>query len=282
MNTVNRKELWMLTTIIFSKDRPLQLDLCLQSVSKNWINEDIIVVFKDSSEKYLTAYEKLKTEHPKIIFVRQSCGFGDALKIAMSYCCNSRYIAFLTDDNIVYKKCNNNIEEIHSIMSIPDICCISMRMGLNITKRDNHNVPLPIFSKIGNYAVWNRTNYLAQSYWNYPLSLDGHIFRKETIYWIIDEIIYSSSGPNKLEQLMQRFFFEIPSFCACEMTSCVVNSPNNRVQDHFQNWHGQTYGYHQDNLLEIYENGDRIKFENILFTGIDCPHKEVDILQGLD
>lgn len=44
-----RKVLWMLTTIIFSKDRPLQLDLCLQSAYKNWINKDIIVIFKASS-----------------------------------------------------------------------------------------------------------------------------------------------------------------------------------------------------------------------------------------
>lgn len=272
----------MLTTIIFSKDRPLQLDLCLKSVNVNWINNNIIVLYKASVE-YEDAYNKLKEENKFIIFVKQESNFADGLKQCLLYCHNNLYIGFLTDDNIVYKKCLTTEKDLEGLFNYENLCCLSMRMGVNITSRDGYRVPLPQFTKLfKNYIIWNRMSCLAQSYWNYPLSLDGHIFKKETIAWVIDQIIYDCSGPNKLEQLMQRFFFEVPAICACEMTSCVVNSPNNRVQDQFENWHGKNYSYHQKDLLDLYLSGKRISLNDICFSNISCPHQEIDILEGLN
>ena len=64
-------------------------------------------------------------------------------------------------------------------------------------------------------------------------------------------------------------------------TSCVVNSPNNRVQNTIKNRHGDEFSYDAQFLNEKFLGGYRINLDHIDFPEIVCPHQELDILKGL-
>ena len=67
----------MFTSIVFSKDRPLQLDLCLQSIKKNFFADSRILVLYTTSKGYDKSYEQLITEHPSVMFLKQSHNIFD-------------------------------------------------------------------------------------------------------------------------------------------------------------------------------------------------------------
>ena len=62
----------MITAILYSKDRPLQLDLCLQSISKNFDQASEIVVICKLSDLYADSYKVLEKEHSNVTFIEQS------------------------------------------------------------------------------------------------------------------------------------------------------------------------------------------------------------------
>ena len=273
----------MLSTIVFSKDRPLQLDLTLNSIKKNLpLCNDIKVIYY-ASEKFEKSYGTLAEEHESVEFLNEeSAGFPTELWFAVG-CTENPYLMFLTDDNIVYQPSKTTELDLGNLFA-RDIACLSLRLGVNITHRDGYPTPQPRFERVaGHHLIWNRMSVLAQDYFNYPLSVDGHIFKARDIDKIITNLHASNNikNPNKLEQLLQRYFFEVPALMACELHSCVVNSPNNRVQEEVQNWHGQKFPYDPNYLLELYNKGIRLGLDYIDFKNIVCPHQEIDILRNI-
>ena len=121
------------------------------------------------------------------------------------------------------------------------------------------------------------------------MSVDGHIFRKQDIEEMFDEMWYLSKRydtweqtPNRVESIMQRFWTTTPPMIASFMNSVVVNSPNNRVQDsHLLNKSGEVYNYTSEDLLAKYLDGHRIDMGKLDFSNIECPHTEIDIMKGL-
>lgn len=285
----------MLTTIIFSKDRPLQLDLTLKSLIQNWpINNKIVVIYKGTTPEYESSYKVLEKDYNFVGFYNEynynndnNDGYG--FKWLLEDCIHDSgpYLMFLTDDNIFYRKAKTTEVDLNFLFS-GDTACLSLRLGINITHRDGYVSKQPDFERLGwNHLLWNRMTTLAQDYFNYPLSVDGHVFKKDTI----KEIIYNlsnyatydgknqmPSNPNKFEQILQRYFFEVPAFMVCELYSCVVNSPNNRVQNTIPNLYGQKYPYDPSYLLSLFNEGFRIKLEDLDFSNIVCPHQEINII----
>jgi hypothetical protein len=273
----------MLSTIVFSKDRPLQLDLTLNSIKKNLpLCNDIKVIYY-ASEKFEKSYGTLAEEHESVEFLNEELvSFPSELWTTVSLIDNP-YLMFLTDDNIVYQPSKTTELDLGNLFA-RDIACLSLRLGVNITHRDGYPTPQPRFERVaGHHLIWNRMSVLAQDYFNYPLSVDGHIFKTRDIDKIITNLCASNNikNPNKLEQLLQRYFFEVPALMACELHSCVVNSPNNRVQEEVQNWHGQQFPYDPSYLLELYNKGIRLGLDYIDFKNIVCPHTEIDILRNI-
>ena len=87
--------------------------------------------------------------------------------------------------------------------------------------------------------------------------------------------------PNEFESKLQRFFFDISPIMACAEYSCVVNSPNNRVQNTVANRSGDVYNYTALDLKYEFDEGRRISLDRITIDDIICPHQEINILEGL-
>lgn len=279
----------MITSLIFSKDRPAQLDLCLNSIKKNFADSKHNIVIHNNSENFVKAHKILQSEHEDVLFWPQGLSLFKDIYAAIASA-KYEYICFFTDDNI----CFSGVPPIpyQVIFSEPYIACISLRLGLNICQRSHEGDISP--DRIeehyinGDFISWPRTSYLYGSYWSYSLSVDGHIFRKNEILDMIDELCYLESRyhwdqtPNALEGALQRFWTTSPNFMVAPKRSAMVNSPNNRVQEsHPDNRAGDSYAADSHFLLGKYLAGQRIKLEYLNFDNIKCPHTEINILEGL-
>tara|TARA_R110002167_G_scaffold221731_1_gene426682 strand:- start:27 stop:923 length:897 start_codon:yes stop_codon:yes gene_type:complete len=298
----------MFTSIIFSKDRALQLDLALKSIRENFLpNNKIIVIYSTSSDIYEQSYLELSLEHPDVKLLKQTSSIFKDIHCAIT-ACESEYVMFFTDDNIVYRKVEFTEEDVFDLFNVPiqdmfgnDVtyCSLSLRLGKNTINRDYGDGILrpdktpDVCSIKDPFIIWNRTSLRPGGYWAYPLSVDGHIFEKEAIIPFCDELLvleqhYSNTDhkwrqtPNEFEAKLQRFYFDLPSAMAAPFLSCVVNSPNNRVQDTIENRNGDHYSYSHVDLNKHFKNGARLSLAKINFNNITCPHQEIDILKGLE
>lgn len=280
----------MISSIIFSKDRALQLDLLLNSIYKNFpeTSNDIRVIWTASSDRFELGYKILQEEHKGVIFDKQSLEFFyDFHKHTCE--AKNKYICLFTDDDIVYRKVNPD-----AVLLLDDylnFVCYSLRLGTNITHRYiNSNLDpdiMPILYSYENFIIWNRTSIPPHGYWSYPYSVDGHIFKKEVLQYVSQSIMHWETlekfqkQPNQLEAKMQRFNCEYGALMICDETSSVINSPNNRVQDVFHNKHGDHYSFSQEYCNNQYLIGKRLHVDKINFDDINTAHKELNILEGL-
>ena len=280
----------MISGIVFSKDRACQLDLFLRSVKKNAEEFlDITVLYDSSNSDFEKGYQKLKDEHD-VRLIKQSRFYHDIKNILED---SKEYVCFFTDDDLIYQKISLTKENLEHIFKGP-VSCFSLRMGTNTVLRESHgqifqdNLPPKeeVFYVFDDIIAWNRTTVPTGGYWSYPLSVDGHIFRKSDIVSFVDEIIcWADNGcckkikenPNSFEATLQRFYFELPPLMACFNESVLVNSPNNRVQDDFENYSGNEFAFSQEDLTSKYLKGYIIDLDKIDFSNIKCPHQELKL-----
>ena len=288
--TTNIKKDSMITSIVFSKNRPLQLDLCLESIHKNFPACNKIIVLHNNDAEFTESHSILCSEHNDIQSWAQSCSLFQDISDAITTSDND-YICFFTDDDICFKEVPNT--EYDKIFVDQNIQCLSLRMGLNITQRNHEDMTFPdLPHQIYDYddaIIWSKTAHLYGSYWSYSLSVDGHIFRKNEILQMIDELCILDSRykwkqtPNALEAALQRFWTISPNTMASFQYSVVVNSPNNRVQDsHQDNRSGDFFDYDSKFLLDKYMSGYRINLSRLDFSHIQCPHTEIDLMKGIE
>jgi hypothetical protein len=250
----------LITSIIFSKDRPLQLDLCLNSIKKNFKDSTQNIVIHNNSESFCNAEDTLKSEHKDVEFWKQSSSlFKDVFHAAHS--AQNNFVCFFTDDDIFYDKfeCPS-----YDFLNDTSLSCLSLRMGLNIVERYHAGQKGEDTCQKGwridnGMIVWSKTFHGFGSYWSYDLSVDGHVYRKSSALQMMDELCFLESRykwantPNVLEEAMQRFWAIGPNFVVAPRHSVVVNSPNNRVQDtHQTNASGEIHDYDSKLLLEKY------------------------------
>jgi hypothetical protein len=280
----------MITAIIFSKDRPLQLDLCLNSILKNFTDCTEIIVIHKYDTNFIECIEILDNEYKDVSFKFQSESIYKDLYLTCEHSKNN-YICFFTDDDIFYEKFSTNLYD-NMFHPANQVCTLSLRLGLNTTKR-YHQGELGVdepYKKIinGNFLVVPKTSYGYGSYWSYSHSLDGHIFTKNDMLKVMDELSYLDEKfkfdqtPNEVETQMQRYWPLSYNNIVCPLHSVVVNSPNNRVSDtHIQNASGEQFDYTPEYLLGIFRAGKRINIDYLDFRNIDCPHKEINIMDGI-
>lgn len=276
----------MISAIVFSKNRAAQLDLLLQSIRTNFKQCNQIKVVWKADEEHSQSYEILMKEYrSKVFFIKQDEFFKDTWQACKDS--KNEYVVMFTDDDIIYRQID--IPESTLLHLDNDVfVCYSLRLGLNINKRQIEDKWYEDTAQVNTLneheIIWNRTVASPHSYWGYALSVDGHIFNKRKLQKILYEIYQwgnlqtYSQTPNKLEALMQRFFFEVGPFMLAPRYSCVVNSPNNRVQEEYKNRSGDKYSYCEDHLMQLYLSGYRIKLENLDFSNVNSPHTEIKLI----
>lgn len=239
----------MINAIIFSKNRPAQLDLLLKTLPE-YFNAKVIYLATDTS--FEQGYQICQSHNA--IFEKEF----DMKSQVLSHI--SEYTTFFTDDSFFYIQPDINILKEAMKDMLKFLPQFSLRLGLNTYKNYNFESLLPKFKKSfveKSYIYWNTKEYNYDEYYGYKMSVDGHIYKGEDLINILNKI--SWGNPNIIECEMNKYENLISDEIGCFKQSVLVVNPVNRVQDVCQNWCGEKYPISAADLNQMYLDGYRIK-----------------------
>lgn len=257
--------------IIFSKNRPCQLHLLLESIKLNSNNFfDLIEVIFTYDIDYKYGYSLLINRFNDVLFTLEKDFKQDTLLAIDS---DFEFTTFLVDDTIYYNKNKVNKPDILKTIS-NDVICFSLRLGINCC----YSHPANLHYKIIDY-ICKKQFYLIDfrkqepGDFAYPLSLDGHVFNTVLIKNIIKQIYFIN--PNTLEANLQVANSIIPSNIVFFEQSNIVGVPVNLVNNVFKNRNGLIYPISEKELNNKYVDNYVIDISTLDFTNINGPHKEI-------
>jgi len=269
-----------LVTVIFSKDRPIQLDLTLKTNRRHSTPKirNEIVLYKASNERIDNAYKQVAKENRHTTFIKET-DFRSNLLDCMD---NKEYILFLVDDCIFTRK--YSIKDALFYLGLCEGALgFSLRLGSNTTYCYSLNIlnELPEFQPMRNEERNGVYAFNWQSVKNgdfaYPLEVSSSIYRIDDIKPLLEKVYFFS--PNSLEWMMYTNILNYRNrpFLLCFGISPAFCNPINRVQTENTNRAGVSPEYSIENLLKLYENGYRINY--YLFDGFtsNACHDEQDI-----
>lgn len=218
-------------TLIFSKDRPMQLDLLLQSmrdyfrVSNNGIN----VLYKSSNAEYGKGYAAIARKYRNVNMIPERSFQADTTAIVDSF--SEKHCMFFADDEIFI-----NEPDIVALMAAftDDVASVSLRLGksVNYCQPARKAMDLPQFISDGTILKWNWTQGDLFVDWNYPRSLIGTIHRTETIKAVLHRPDAKYRNPNEMECAFHPISADTsrPNMVSMPF-SCIVSIPANIVSN---------------------------------------------------
>lgn len=260
--------------IVFSKDRALQLHALLSTyLDKVSDPVRLTIIYEASTKEHMAAYDEVSNlfRGHDFVFVRQSeaRGFrGDLLDVLGSLTC--RKVFFLVDD-IVFKE-STDLRDLASYDSLTYVP--SIRLGKNLARCYTMQIEqrLPEFIPCeADHLCWKWQ--AGEFDWNYPLSVDGHIFDRGEMLSMVKSIDFRA--PNSFESNLQIFrpvFLE--RYGICYETSRVVNLPCNKVQNENDNICGNLSS---ERLLNKWQEGKRMRYESLYGVFTESAHQDLPI-----
>ncbi len=260
--------------IVFSKDRALQLHALLSSYFEQVDHPvPLHILYTASSERHAQAYRELFEMFADRIqtLVREVSFRSDLLDILHRV--RSAKVLFLVDD-IVFTRpvAMADFLRFSTRRFVP-----SLRLGehLRYSYTMQREQPLPPFvsgpveEPDKRCWVWDA----GVLDWNYPLSVDGHLFATGEILALAERC--SFRNPNSFENELQRYRpLFLPRFGVCYAEARIMNLPLNRVQTQNRNVCGDV---HQDLLLDWWFQGKRIDYRKLYGFSNRSAHQEVTV-----
>lgn len=260
--------------VVFSKNRAMQLDLCLHTFFKNCAEKvDINVLYTTTSENHENSYEILKKQYKNVSFMQEK-SFKDDLMTILS---NKKYILFVVDDAVFTNYFS--LEKIINTLKIHNKTIgFSLRLGTNT----NYNYPhdslqmIPKFSLFDDIIVYQWTT--GHLDFGYPAELSSSIYKIEDLMPLLEQVPFC--GPNDLEWMLYinlGYFANFKPLLACFDKSVCFCNPLNKVQSVNENRVWQNQKYLSEELLRMFNEGYRInpkQFEE--FVSNAC-HQEIEL-----
>lgn len=268
--------------IIFSMDRAIQLEALLGSVRDKARNcGPLTVIYRATRPDHKRAYDQVLKAYADLVIPKQQETRGEFAPILLNTLVElqSECIFFLVDDNLFIERVDlSELSEAATAYCIP-----SLRLGENLTRsyvvqQQQPRPPLRPFDALARPSreedgllqwVWSE----GVLDWTYPLSLDGHMFRRSEFLALAQSVEFSS--PNLLESALQDFnAFFAWRLGLCYRKSRLLNIPYNRVQT---DWHNLAGEVHQDDLLEKWNEGFRIDRQAYYGARNTSAHQEMPL-----
>jgi FkbM family methyltransferase len=264
-----------ITSIIFSKDRAMQLDATLRSFFLHCKDSDSVslkVLYVTSNQSYEQQYEQLKDEFKSVEFIKET----DFKKDLLSLLSSKQYVLFLVDDNIFIRTfCISDIRD--SLDNNPDVLGFSLRLGKNTTYCYMLNVEqkLPSFSVLGGGIL--KYEWIAADHdFGYPFEVSSSVYRVSDIYTLLAQADFSN--PNTLELVVdgnKGYFRPNANQLLCYEHSVTFCNPVNVVQALWQNKAGERFAYSSKKLADMFSDGMRIDVEKYATITPNACHYEV-------
>lgn len=244
--------------LIFSKDRPAQLDLLLRSLRRNASHEATKVLWHASTDAFCEAY----LQQPLDNLWTMDQDFELEVRRALMECPDPT-VTFFCDDDIVFERvAPPNLLECRGTFS-HEVLCFSLRLGY-----ENKQMRWP--GEIWDWTEMPRTDF------GYPGSIDGHTFRVDDILWMIED--RRIPNPTWLEKVLAErceLFVKQRPLMACYEQQSVVGVPVNRVSESSGCPFGETHPQSAEAINKRWLNGERICLDALDFSGVDGCHHEI-------
>lgn len=256
--------------VIFSKDRPCQLELFLRSMVEfysTYETDNMTILYTYSNDQFKEGYDKLIDMYSNFKFLKET----DFKKDLIS-CIDTKipYSVFFVDD-IIFKR-EIDIEaskEFQMFTQNTNICCLSLRLHPDLDYCYPADVKMSRPTDLDENNIWDWRGKPGD--FGYPMSLDGHIFRTDQILFHIFSLNYRN--PNSLEGLMA--MNPLPIFkMICYNDSVIINNAINIVQTNNPNRHGDISAVY---LNDQFLNGNRIKLDTFKKIKNKSFHQVLDV-----
>jgi glycosyltransferase involved in cell wall biosynthesis len=243
--------------VVFSKDRPLQLEAALSSFRRHCQDAgavEVKVLYKADISRMSSLYRQAAREHPEVDFVRES-DFRRDLRLLLQ---GHDEIGFLVDDTVFVRPFSMR-QIVGALASNTDALGFSLRLGRNTTycySLDRAQKE-PEFQCEGGVCKFRWPS--AECDFGYPLELSSSIYRAKQLMPLLE--ILDFHHPNTLEGVLfaniARFRDSHPALL-CFPQSAAFSIPANRTQSVCENRFGGRPDYSVEALAELFARGSRI------------------------
>lgn len=265
--------------VIFSRNRAMQADLCLNTLYKS-VQDDLpkISMLYKVDRQHEKSYDILAREHPYVDMVEEKDFKQDLLNLVK----DKRFVLFVTDDTIFVQSFNLAI-----LTTLLGFMQSSVGISLRLGNNTHFCYPLNSEQRVPNN--WTLNNGYRFYQWEhadkdfgYALEVSSSIYRVEDIFPILEHTEYKN--PNDLEAQMHinsAIYARMLPFMIYHYNSLGFANPINRVQNvALANKYGGNLEYTSDYLLTKYMKGDRIDYNKYFeFVPTGC-HQEVELFFG--
>lgn len=259
----------MLNLIVYSKDRPMQLQATLDSIEINTrgLFNKIDVVYLATDSEYQKGYDMLAKRKPFVGFVKQTDFKKNILDLM-----TEKYVCMAADDDLFFRPIGKDWKD----QMTDDVFAFSFRLGLNIDwcyPLNRGNKLEPEYSTNGDLIKWAWEE--KEFDFAYPLSVISHIYRTDEIRAFTEKCQFVN--PNQYESALQKYLPEIerPNMVAYKH-SRVFGVPANRVNDTHPNRSGLTHSYTTKQLNDLYLAGNVIDVPLLDFSNIHAAQQEIE------
>jgi hypothetical protein len=256
----------MMQVIIFSMDRPPQLELLLRSYKEFVSEPEMPKIIYAPRGQYAGTYRIVQSLH-----VAQWYEEGETwpLKEALLEAIDEKipYTMFLVDDDVFIRPFNTAGQQFKQFMQDDSIATLSLRLSPGLSYCYAYGTPMMPPEFQGSKFRWQN----APGDFGWVCSLDGNIYHTGQIYGIIKRVRFRT--PNELEGAMMIGKLPQP-YVATYDTPRLMNIPANRVQNIANNrcMHTQSTAW----LNQQFAEGKRISMDNLRDHKAPSCHVEVE------
>ncbi len=241
--------------IIFSRDRPAQLDLLLRSIDRHMGPDDTRIIWYASSGLYRHGYERITRQPPQ-------SNFSTDLRRLLAE--GPETVTFFCDDDIVFRPVLLPPGDVLAVNK--KILCHSLSLG-----RGNAKQPVPKGFPLWSWAKLPRHDF------GFPCGLNGNTYRPADFLALMGDDDYAD--PTWLETMasmrLDQFKRSRP-LMASFVEQSVVSVAVNRTSVSQGAPAGRTFPQSAAKLASRYLRGQRIDLDAIDFTGVDSVHHEIE------
>ncbi len=180
--------------VVFSKDRPLQLEAALSSFRRHCQDGEFVkvkVLYKADSSRMLSLYRQVAREHPAVDFVRE----GDFRRDLLLLLKGRDHIGFVVDDTVFVRRFSMR-EVVAALETNTDTLGFSLRLGGNTTYcySLDRAQKLPEFQCQEGVCKFRWPS--AECDFGYPLELSSSVYRAQQLMPLLESLEFHH--PNTL------------------------------------------------------------------------------------
>jgi hypothetical protein len=268
-------------TVIFSKNRPMQLDALLRSLARHCADAadlDIRVLYRADGPAYAEGYRRLREEAPPplhVTWVGEKHFKSDLVSLLLS----ADHVLFLVDDTLFVSSFGAQ-EVLRAIDDHPQALGFSLRLGENTrtcySLRRPQRLP-PYRAAGGRVGIYDWR--CGEADFAYPLEVSSSVYRTGDIVPLL--LAFACDNPNTLEEgLAQRrgFFAASRPQLLTFRRSVAFSCPLNKVQTVCaHNRSSANPAYAPERLAEEFLRGRRLDVDSLSGFLPEACHQEVPV-----